>query len=85
MVKGFRKLKYGDRLYGRIYFLERRRLRGDLIEACKILTGKDRVNKDKFYALCSMDMDYEDTAKNSSSQGVKLQQERHSLPTEYKK
>jgi len=34
-----------------IYALERRRLCGDLIEAYKILTGKERVNKNKFLTL----------------------------------
>jgi len=45
-----------------IYSLERR-LRGDLIEAYKMLTGKERVNKSEQTILhtCS-GMDYEDTA-----------------------
>ena len=31
--------------------LERRRSRGDLIEAYKIITGKDAVQKEKFFEL----------------------------------
>jgi len=50
LVKGFSKLTYEDRLKKLgIYSLEKRRLHGDLIEAYKILTGKERVDKDKFF------------------------------------
>jgi len=42
MVKGLKKLPYEIRLKKLgIYSLERRRLRGDLIETFKILTGKE--------------------------------------------
>jgi len=52
MVKGVRKLKYKDRLKQLgIYSLERRRLRGDLKEAYKTLSGKERLNKNKFFIL----------------------------------
>ena len=45
MVKGLKKLPYETRLKRLgIYTLERRRLRGDLIETFKILTGKERID-----------------------------------------
>jgi len=34
-----------------IYSLERRRLRGDLIETFKILTGRERIDSSKFFEL----------------------------------
>jgi len=41
MVKGFKKLPYESRLRKMgIYSLDRRRLRGDLIETFKIITEK---------------------------------------------
>jgi len=52
MVKGLKKLPYETRLKKLgIYSLERRRLRGDLIETFKILTGRERVNYSKFFEL----------------------------------
>jgi ribonuclease P/MRP protein subunit RPP40 len=42
MVKGMKNKKYEERLRALgIYSLRRRRLRGDLIETYKILTGPD--------------------------------------------
>jgi len=50
MVKGLKKLPYEIRLKKLgIYSLERRRLRGDLIETFKILTGKEHANCSKFF------------------------------------
>ena len=52
LVIGFKKLKYEDRLKQLgIYSLEKRRLRGDLIKAYKIISGKERVDKTKFFQL----------------------------------
>ena len=52
MVKGLKKLPYETRLKKLgIYSIERRRLRGDLIETFKILTGRDHVNYSKFFEL----------------------------------
>ena len=55
MVKKLKKLPYETRLKKlNIYFLERRRLRGDLIETFKILTGKEHVNCSKFFELADV-------------------------------
>ena len=52
MVKGLKKLPYETRLKRLgIYTLERRRLRDDLIETFKILTGKERIDFKKFFEL----------------------------------
>jgi len=45
-----RKLPYEERLFKlKLCPLKQRRLRGDLIQAYKILTGKERVNSDIFF------------------------------------
>ena len=50
MVKGLKKLPYEIILKRLgIYTLERRSLRGDLIETFKILTGKERIDYKKFF------------------------------------
>ena len=55
MVKGLKKLPYETRLKKLgIYSLERRRLRGDLIETFKILTGKEHVNCSKCFELADV-------------------------------
>jgi len=52
MVKGLKKFTYETRLKRLgIYSLERRRLRGDLIETFKILTGKERIDSSNFFEL----------------------------------
>jgi len=53
MVKGLEKLPYETRLKKLgIYSLER--LRGDLIETFKILTGRENVNYSKFFELADV-------------------------------
>jgi len=52
MVKGFYKLPYETRLKRlKLTSLEKRRQRGDLIEAYKILTGKEGVDTHCFFTL----------------------------------
>ena len=55
MVKGLEKIPYETRLKKLgIYSLERRRLRGNLIETFKILTGRENVNYSKFSKLADV-------------------------------
>ena len=55
MVKGFKKLPYETRLKKLgVYSLERRRLRGDLIETFEMLTGRERVNCSEFFKLADV-------------------------------
>ena len=55
MVKRLKKLLYETRSKkSGIYSLERRRLRGDLIETFKILTEKEHVNCSKFFELADV-------------------------------
>ena len=50
LVTSIKKLPYTDRLRKlNIYSLERRRLRGDLIEMYKLLTGKEKVDYRQFF------------------------------------
>ena len=50
MLPGFKHLEYKERLRKLgLYSLERRRLRGDLIEVFKMLKGIDRVDVDRLF------------------------------------
>ena len=50
LVKGFKKLSYQDRLRKLgLTILADRRLRGDLIQAYKIITGKEKVKTGDFF------------------------------------
>ncbi len=52
MVKGLRNLSYEQRLQSLgLYSLEQRRLRGDLIETYKLVTGKENVDYKSFFTL----------------------------------
>ena len=52
IVPGLKKLSYRERLNRLgLYSLERRRMRGDLIEVYKILMGIDRVNASRLFPL----------------------------------
>ena len=55
IVKGLKKLPYETRLKRLgLYSLERRRLRGDMIETFKILTGKERIDHSTFFWLADV-------------------------------
>ena len=52
LVKGYRKLSYEERLRKLgLTTLQTRRLRGDLIETFKIITGKEQVNRETFFQM----------------------------------
>ena len=49
LVSGMKNLSYSERLDKlNLYSLERRRLRGDLIEICMIMTGKEGISCQQF-------------------------------------
>jgi len=51
LVVGLKRLEYADRLYDMgLITLEKTRLRGDLIETFKIVTGRDKVKMEDFLA-----------------------------------
>ena len=50
MLPGVEGISYEERLEKvGLFSLERRRLRGDLIEVCKIMRGMDRVDSQKLF------------------------------------
>jgi len=50
LVSGLRNLSYEDRLHRlKLTTLEKRRLRGDLIETFKIMTDREKVDKHDFF------------------------------------
>ena len=52
MIQGYKDLSYEKRLIGcGLTTLEKRRSRGDLIEACKIITGKESIQWEGFFEL----------------------------------
>jgi len=55
-VKGLKNICYTDRLrILNLATLEKRRKRGDLIEVCKIIPGKEGVDSTKFFTLAYND------------------------------
>ena len=65
-VPALRKFGYEDRLrFLGLTTLEQRRIRGDLIEAYKILTGKEKVDAGQFFQLA-------DTGYNLRGHSFKL-------------
>jgi len=54
LVKGLKPKSYEERLKSLgLYSLQQRRLRGDMIETFKILTGKERVDSQSFFQLAT--------------------------------
>ena len=52
MIYGFSKLTYEERLKRlKLFTLEQRRMRGDLIEAYKIITGKEKIDSKRLFQL----------------------------------
>ena len=48
LIPGLARLSYEERLKEtRLYTLERRRLRGDMIEMFKIMKGRDKISEDE--------------------------------------
>ena len=51
IIYGFSRLSYEERLRRLDLFpLHQRRIRGDLIETYKIITGKEKIQSDKFFS-----------------------------------
>ena len=73
LVEGMKKLSYPERLRKlKMTTLERRRLRGDMIETYKIVTGRERVKITDFFELS-------DTGHNLRGHRFKLGQNRSRL------
>jgi len=52
LINGFKNLSYENRLRRlKLATLEKRRLRGDLIETFKIITGREKVDKHEFFEI----------------------------------
>ena len=50
-ILGLAGLSYEERLKGTgLYSLERRRLRGDIMEMFKIMKGRDKISADELYS-----------------------------------
>ena len=66
MVPELRHLSYSDRLHRlKLTSLEDRRQRGDLIEAYKIISGKENVRCDKFFKMADSNVSNNITRGNS--------------------
>ena len=52
MIKGYQRLSYEERLIKcGLTTLEKRRVRGDLIETYKLITGKEAISRERFFKL----------------------------------
>ena len=52
MIYGFNKLTYEERLKRlKLFTLEERRVRGDLMEAYNIVTGKEKIDSRRLFQL----------------------------------
>ena len=70
LVKGYWKLPYEERLKRlNLTTLYIRRLRGDLIETYKIITGKENMKREKFFHT-TVNIIQEDTASSLPLQEV---------------
>ena len=51
LINGFKNLSYEDSL--KLTTLEKRRLRGELMETLKVMTGRKNVDKQEFFVISS--------------------------------
>jgi len=81
--KGLKWKSYEERLKSLgLYSLQQRRLRGDMIETFKILTGKERVDSQSFFQLATDAHNLRGQSKNCSCQGARQLFRRSSLAQE---
>ena len=64
MVYGFRNLKYEERFERlNLFSLQYRRMRGDIIEIYKIISGLEDVNSSQFFTRSNMNNLHEHSLK----------------------
>ena len=72
LLKGLKRKSYEERLKTlKLHSLQQRRLRGDLIETYKILTGKERVDSQLFFSSLQTLTTYVGTRWSSFCQDVR--------------
>ena len=73
MVHGLRHLSYEQRLrHLELTTLKERRIRGDLIETFKIMTGKERVDRRQFFQLSTCEYQLRGHTMKLSKQRTRL-------------
>ena len=83
LIAGYKKLSYGERLRRLgLTTLEQRRLRGDLIETYKIVTGKEKISCSQFFTRIQVTTTQEATATSWLLQDVTWIYERTSSARE---